>query len=216
MANETQICKFALSLLEIGQTIESIDESTNAARICSLWYGQSRDEVLRAFPWDFAFRAEALALVSDQTFPGYAYVYQYPQNCLRVLDVGPSGGTRISALNAFYTPPYESINPQPFRFPWKLALKSDGASNVILCDLPEAWAYFTGRVTNTSVFAADVTALIAMKLATYIGAPLKVDPQKVAQIKALYEQQLVNTKATAHNESRDEPRPESPSILARL
>lgn len=215
MANETMICKLALSELEIGQLIESLDEPTQAARTCSLWFEQCRDEVLEDFPWDFAYASTALAAVSDQTFPGWTYVYQYPTNCLRVLQVGPESGMRLSALNAFYVPPYENQIPAPFRFPWRLALKNDGASKVILTDLPQAYAYYTQRVTNAAVFSPSFVAMLALKLASKIGKPLKADAQRVALVLQQYEYKRSQAQAIALNQAQEEPRMDSPSILAR-
>ncbi len=52
MATELSICNMALGLLG-ADSIQALDENTQAARICQSWYEHSRDALQRAHPWSF-------------------------------------------------------------------------------------------------------------------------------------------------------------------
>lgn len=212
--NETEVANFALGRLGIGQTIESIDEATNAARQCKRWFAQCRNEVLRDFAWGFAFKAEALALVSDQEFPGWTYVYQYPQGCAAIRSIADEGGMRYARAAFNWPYAWDSV-PELIRFPWQLALKDDGASQVILTDVPDAWAFFTGTVTNLSVWPADAISALASKLASEIGGPLQANAQLIQLATQTYEGLRLRAAANAMNEGRPDQDAEASSIRAR-
>lgn len=67
--------------------ISSLTEASQAARIVNAVWEYVRDEVLAAYPWNFA-KARA-TLAQDTTAPTYGYDYRYakPSNCLRILEV---------------------------------------------------------------------------------------------------------------------------------
>lgn len=88
-----EICN--LALLRLGgaynqEMITSLTEDSKAARVCSVYYPQVRDEVLRSHPWNCAVkRADLGAPLSETPEWGYDYAYQLPTNpkCLRVLQM---------------------------------------------------------------------------------------------------------------------------------
>jgi len=84
MITSTSICNDAL--LEIGaERIVSLSDTSKRALICNEQYEKLRDYVLTCHPWVFSIkRAELAQLVSTPEF-GYAYQYQLPSDCLRVL-----------------------------------------------------------------------------------------------------------------------------------
>jgi len=48
------VCNQALSLVGADGNISSLSEDTQNARICNLWFNDSRDYLLTSFPWKFA------------------------------------------------------------------------------------------------------------------------------------------------------------------
>jgi hypothetical protein len=88
------ICNRALDL--IGQSpIASLTDPTNTAAACLRNYDQSRDAVLRSYPWNSATRRVALPALSAAPAWGFARKFQLPVDCLRVLDSeGDLHGTR--------------------------------------------------------------------------------------------------------------------------
>jgi hypothetical protein len=170
--------------------------------------------VLRAFPWGFALRAEALALVSGQTFPGWSYVYQYPSGCLNMRCVADASGIRrvYSAVNC--DPCWNTVLQQ-VRQPWQKALKTDGASQVLLTDLADAWGFFTVDVTNTGAWDVDFAGVVADRLSMEVGGPLQAKPDLVTAAANRYATWFSWAAAAAMNEQRDDSVAESPSITAR-
>lgn len=84
MADQTAICN--LALLRLGEVpLGSIDENNKAANALRAIFEASRDIVLADHPWNFASRRATLAQLSETPAFGYAYAYQLPAQCLRVL-----------------------------------------------------------------------------------------------------------------------------------
>ena len=66
MASKTEIANLALSHLGVGKEIGNLDtEKTEEAVAMRRFYESARDATLRDFPWPFATRMVALALVAS-------------------------------------------------------------------------------------------------------------------------------------------------------
>lgn len=213
--SSTDIANLALGRLGVGRAIASLSEQSSAAVICNRFYEQCRKEVLRAHPWGFSMAAVDLVEVSAQTFPGWTYVYQYPTRCLMVRYVGDEGGLRL-AQTALTSCNWREWSELQRRFmPFQVALKSDGASRVLLSDVPDAKAFYTYDVTNTGVFPDDFSSLFAWRLAMEAGGPLQADPNLVARARSEFLFWGSHATAQDMNERRDDDKPESPSIACR-
>ena len=85
MASITDICN--LALLRIGQDeIQTLNEASNEARYCRVFYDRCRRSTLRVYPWNFATITAPLAQLTA-TSEEYSYVYQLPANCIRPLKI---------------------------------------------------------------------------------------------------------------------------------
>lgn len=86
MASNVKIANCALA--KIGaDTISAFTEDSKEARAINLLYDNVRDTVLRDHSWNFATKRATLpALVSTPDW-GYAYEYQLPGDCLRVVGI---------------------------------------------------------------------------------------------------------------------------------
>ncbi len=86
--SEVSICNLALQDVGRGLAITTLDENSQAARVCRLRYPFARDTCLRAYDWNFAaWRASLPALAAAPAF-GFANAYQLPPDCLFVREVG--------------------------------------------------------------------------------------------------------------------------------
>lgn len=75
VTSDTAICNMAL--LDLGhQKITAIGEATTAGEMCEIYYGPTRDALLRTHPWNFAIKRETLA--AQSTAPNHEYDYAYP------------------------------------------------------------------------------------------------------------------------------------------
>lgn len=72
----------ALAHIRAG-SINSLNEASSQAQYCRLFYPMVRDQCLEDAPWQFARKLDALALLDEELF-NWAYVYQYPSDCLRI------------------------------------------------------------------------------------------------------------------------------------
>ena len=84
MASEVDICNLALT--HIGQkSITNLTDDTQEARVCNLFYSDTRDSLLRSHPWNFAIRRVELALLPTTPAFQFGYEFSLPSDCLRVL-----------------------------------------------------------------------------------------------------------------------------------
>lgn len=213
--DQVGIYNLALGRIGVGQAVASPTENSVPARTCNRFYEQCRQEVLRAYPWNCTLRAEPLALVSGQVFPGWAYVYQYPDECLLVRAVGDESGLRQVRSLALLSDPSAWPLMQRIRQPWQVALKDDGASRVLLTDVANAWAFFTVDVTTIGAWPADLGSIVAWRLAMEAGGPLQAKRELVDAAEQRYFGWLSSAAATNMNEAKDDAPAESPSITCR-
>lgn len=152
MASEVSICNMALGHIKSKSTIASLDEESNEAKKCKLFYSQARDETLEEFNWHFAKRNIVLAEIGTAPL-GWAYQYAYPADGIAVRRV-------ITA--------YRDDDPVPF----ELAHSDINDTVVILTDREAATIEYTKRVTNTILFSPLFIAALSYKIASYIAMPL--------------------------------------------
>jgi hypothetical protein len=81
--SKVDICN--LALIYCGATlITSLTDDTMEAKICNVLYPVTRDTLLRNGNWNFAAKTSELTL-STETIKGFAYVYQLPDDLLKVV-----------------------------------------------------------------------------------------------------------------------------------
>lgn len=82
------ICNMALGFIG-AETISALDEGSQVANQCTVYYEQSRDELLRLVAWNFAIERQDLTALSEDTTEydewSYAFVLPTDPKCLRVL-----------------------------------------------------------------------------------------------------------------------------------
>lgn len=85
-SSEIEICNQGLVMIG-ANPIASFDENTKTAVAARIFYSLSRDEVLRAHPWNFAIKRVHLSPLSDAPAYGYSAAFQLPANWLRTLEI---------------------------------------------------------------------------------------------------------------------------------
>jgi len=84
--NSVDICNLALA--RIGETvIQSLDDASVEARKCKLLLPSVLAQVLRSGKWNCAMAQARLALLQEAPLFGFAYQFQLPADCLRVVCV---------------------------------------------------------------------------------------------------------------------------------
>lgn len=84
MASVVSICNRALSKIGDELFIASLDDDTKSARYCKALYEDTRDFVLRSYPWRFALKRYVLAPLKEKPLFGYEFQFALPSDCLRV------------------------------------------------------------------------------------------------------------------------------------
>lgn len=154
-ATEVQICNLALSNLGVSTLLSSLSEDSNEARVCNVWYEQTRDAVLQDFPWNFCKRRVSLAEVSEDPATDWGYVYAYPIDCLAV---------RALTLAGMRKP----RNDQRIEF----EVAYNGSQRVIYTDQYQAELIYTAKVTDPSIFDPLFTIALSWALAAAIAPSL--------------------------------------------
>ncbi len=213
MASVIDTCNRALSEIGTQSFITSLDEQSNEAVQCGLWYNNQRQGILRAAPWGFARHQRALTLLG--TWDGVSanapypmlYKYEYPSDCLKLRYVlWPPVATNISdspAVDVGTSAPYWGTPSRANRFLISVDVDSEtGAqSKIILSNVPGAIGVFTLDVTNVDVqdtlFESALTAALAYKLVI----PLSGNVGMREQFRMSAEGSLTNARVADGNEA---------------
>ncbi len=84
MTSVVAVCNRALAKIGDELIIMSLDDDTKTARYCKALFADTRDFVLRSYPWRFALKRYVLAPLKDKPLFGYDYQFAVPSDCLRV------------------------------------------------------------------------------------------------------------------------------------
>lgn len=87
MTSNVYIANRAITKLGEARII-SLTDSTKAATTIASMYDSVRDDELRAHLWHFAKTRAKLAALSTPPLFGFAYAFQLPSDCLRLIQVG--------------------------------------------------------------------------------------------------------------------------------
>lgn len=183
MTSAVDICNRALSEMGARTVISSLSETSAAAVQCSLFYSTLRRQLLRAAPWGFARKTEALTtlgLLSDDPpaspFPWLAK-YLYPADCVKLRYILPS--MQVSTSTPISIPtvgvPVWAGNGAPSRS-WRFIVASDDSvvpsRTVLLANIDSAIAVYTKDETDPERFDDLFQNALSMALANKLCMPL--------------------------------------------
>jgi hypothetical protein len=87
--SKSELCNLSLSRLGNYNSISDIDTPvTQHEQVFALWYDVARQAFLKMTMPNFSLARKSVALLDVEPAFGYAYAYEYPVDCLRVLGVG--------------------------------------------------------------------------------------------------------------------------------
>lgn len=146
MADETSICNLALG--RIGdERIMSMDDASQSARYCKLFYAQTRDEVLRSHPWNFATARKTLNALADAPEFEWSVQYQLPNDFLR-----------LCQLNGWDA--------------WKPLDLFEIEGDRLLTNESTAQIKYIYTITDASIFDPLFIEALSLKLASKLARPL--------------------------------------------
>lgn len=204
--SEAQICNKALARLGIKSFIEDLsDDGTEEAEACNVFYEDTRDACLAAFPWPFATLRKALAEVDYTTEPardGWDKIFKLPDGCLAPRYIREAGDT----LRAFR---------EDDKIPFVIEKASVDDSQVLLCDLETPVLFYTARVEDVTKFPPLFVDAFSWLLAQELAMPLTVKPDRLTLAQKMYTMKINEARAMSFNGQQEDPQPETESIAAR-
>lgn len=215
MASPVESINKALSNIGDTSFIEDYSDPQNEReRIAALHYESTRDEMLQDFPWSFARAFVPLALVSGEV-PGWEFKYRYPTDCLMAKIVTDEGGYRLPAKFWYDQNVWNhQFFPIP-RYAFEIQADPDTASRVILCDVEDAYLWYTKVVSDLNQWTALAREALEWRLSMKFALALKADPQTSQLAMSMYNLTLSKAQVHSLNEGNPGKQPESPAIAVR-
>jgi hypothetical protein len=196
----TVIANLALGHLGVEKEIANIEtENSQEARAMRRFYQIALDEILEEFPWPFAKKTEALALVEEDPTTEWAYAYRYPSDCVKLRRI-QSGGRQDSLQSAI-----------------EFVVAQDTQGRLIYTDEPEAVMEYTCRGTAEVHYPPGFVSAFSALMAFYTCVKLTGgDPFKIRDsVYAMYRTLLGKAQANALNEQQMPPQLEAEFIRIR-
>lgn len=187
MATTVSIWNMALGHIGAANVItDDSDAYSEEAAACRTFW----DDVVRAVyagkAWDFAKRRAALALVQAQPNDDWAYEYQMPDDCPRIIRL--------------LTPGSQDQEPStPFERRWT------GTRDVIWTDLEDAYIEFVDGTYPESRWPGDFVLAVSLLLGHFISPRVK---GSAATADALYQRYLAMMNSTIGSQQTQQRRRE--------
>lgn len=199
MASKVEIANRALA--KIGdKRVTSLDDDSKQAREAKAAFDIVRDSELRARRWSFSIKRTTLAALADAPAFGYAYQYQLPTDCLRILEVGDTypGGDLTSYRNgpgAEYAIEGRTILTN-YAAPLKLR--------------------YSAQITDTGLYDATFVEALACKLAVELATPLSASETRKNSAWNDYKEAIAAARRANAIERPSEPIADDTWVMARL
>ena len=151
------------ALIKIGEDpITSPDDDSRAARLANRQYDVVRDQLLRAYNWNFAVARTVTAPDADAPAFGFTYKHQLPADCLRLLGV------------------YDSDEPVQNYTSSTIVHKVEGRS--VLTDEDTLNMFYIKRVTDEAQFDPTFNEAFSYALAIDLGYILTAGADRLGRL----------------------------------
>lgn len=166
----------ALTRLGYRLRVGTLVDGSNQSQVILQVYGQTRDEMLRNFDYDFARRTISLVLLKSAppggyfppdtwnpaTMPpaGFLFEYVYPSDCVKIRNLVPQPSFVVN------------MNPEPIDW---TEFNDNGYTppkRTIVTNVESAIATYSGRVTDPTNWDVAFSEAFAAALARRIGPSL--------------------------------------------
>lgn len=168
-----QISNLALGRIGILQGIDDLEEASDEARACSLYFAACRDDLLGAYDWPFASRTSTLGKTADNPESGWAYAYRLPSDCLVARSIGEREAFKIT---------------------------SDASGGLLYANTNPAVLVYTARIEDVALLPHDVAMLLAARLAVDIAPALSRSDSITERAAQRYRTALAEATGTRRNE----------------
>ncbi len=204
MASQTAICNRALTKIGASRILSIADDVKAARELNSMW-DIVLDAELRRNIWNFAVTRTSLAALSAAPPWGYAYQYQLPVDCIRLLQVGE--GYYVHNLTDYRSMP---------EMPYQVESSTEG-TKVIATDLTAPLKIrYVKRVTDTQQFDQLFIEALASRLAYETCEAITQSSTKKGEAWEDYRAALREARLADAIENPPEPLADDSWLLSRL
>lgn len=168
MTTSVAIANLALSHLGDDATITNLEppEGSAQAEQAALFYPIARDALTEMYPWNFALRRVALALLDEEPNTQWAYAYALPSNVLGVFAVqGPEDTDDFVSTSYGPLAAVNGVND------FEIEGLSDN-TRVLYTNVADARIRYTAAVTVPSFFPPLFTLALSYFLASFLAGPV--------------------------------------------
>jgi hypothetical protein len=198
-------CNLALSRIGHGtlRPISALTDNTEHAQACARVFPRILAMVLEEYVWPFARTCKALAATTADAPSGWSYAYAVPSDARSVLYVEGED----------FIPEWLPLSESRSR--WEIHADPATSGQLIVSDVPDAWAYYIRDVTQLQFTPELFGDLVAWRLAAEVGLGLKADAKLCQNAMQFYTQALDVAVSKAANQHGGRPRMQAESVIAR-
>lgn len=212
--SDAKICNWALAHCGIQQQITALNDASPMARMCALFYADTRDGLLREWPWPFATAYATLSQLASTPNLEWGYSYSLPSDCVRARYLIPNSGVAPSVLGGPINVPGAWMQGWQYPLPvdqWQIpyALGTSPAGPILLTDEQVANLVYTAQVTNAAFFDVLFGEALAYMLATKLCMPLTISEARSEKIATAAGAAVMKAKNASQNEVNSRPNPPS-------
>ena len=205
------ICNMALGHAGSRAYITKIDDGSEEADVCNVFYDLCRRRLLTYADWPFA-RQRVVLAVTALVRLGWASVYKYPVDVLVIRSLWPSATIITSAAPAV---PYQRAQRADQRIVYSTendppAPLGSGNGRIILTDMPAAECHYTADMDDTTLFPVAFVDALAVLLGAKLAWNLVSDAKKAQDLMEMFKKHtLPDALADAFNAEVQDPAPSS-------
>lgn len=209
VTTDVSICNLALSRLSLSP-ITSLSQATKEAKSCAVIYPVALDGVLEAHRWGFAKKTAELVLIEDETYLDWGYTYEWPDDCLAIIEI------------ANYTPSTAPYYSEDTEIPYTNKIEYDvmvgggsTASKVIVTNQEDAELIYTARVENAALYSSLFVDALSYRLASELAVSLRADSKLQANMFNIYQRVLNEATNSSTNQKEKDPEVNDSFLRAR-
>lgn len=183
------ICNLALVRVGVKNTIQTLDEDSNEAIVCSILYETQRDVALASWWWSFATGRAALAQIADGERDGWTYAYALPSDLIQARFI--YSGSRTPSLGT--------------EIPFSIEANDAGEDSILLTDHAEPVLLYTRRVLNVAKYPPLFVNAMAWLLSAELVLSLPLRPELEAGARSGFDREVARAAAADRNASHEAP-----------
>jgi hypothetical protein len=193
MSSETDVANVALRL--IGQTpISNRTDGTSNGNIIDDIFDDTRDDLLRYSPWNFATRRVELA--QSVTAPAFEFDYAYPlpADWIRTVSVHSNNAGTGAILHR---------------------METIGTQRVIVCSSDQIFLRYVYQEKDPNIWSSDFRRAMSLALARDLAVPISSSNTLQEQLSKQFEKTMNRVRSTDAMGSTPEQRPRGSWINSR-